>query len=154
VQDVPENQSNEAPAAQVTEIELQLRWGDMDPLNHVNNVQFARLLEETRVRAMDLWFGGDSRAVLGPILIARQDIEYVRPLHYSTDPAKVRIWISRVGGSSFAFDYEMLDAWGNRVALAKTVCVAADLETESSRAIPDDAKRVLNERLAAPAPMR
>jgi acyl-CoA thioester hydrolase len=147
--------NNSAAAnAGVTEIELQLRWGDMDPLNHVNNVQFARLLEETRVRAMDLWFDGDSRSILGPILIARQDIEYVRPLHYSPDPAKVLIWVSRVGASSFTFDYEMLDAWGKRVALAKTVCVAADLETESARAIPANAKQVLNAHLGEPAPMR
>lgn len=148
-----DNENSNSPA-DVTEIELQLRWGDMDPLNHVNNVQFARLLEETRVRAMDLWFDGDSRSILGPILIARQDIEYVRPLHYSPDPAKVLIWVSRVGGSSFTFDYEMLDAWGKRVALAKTVCVAADLETESSRAIPGHAKQILTKYQGDPAPMR
>src|SRR5699024_1386427 len=35
-----------------TRVLLELRWGDMDPYGHVNNVTQLRLLEEARVRAL------------------------------------------------------------------------------------------------------
>ena len=63
------------------DILLQLRWGDMDPNNHVNNVQFARLFEETRVRSFAEWW--PTRPADLSMLVARQDIEFSASLEYT-----------------------------------------------------------------------
>ena len=48
------------PAAYATSLTLDTRFGDMDVNGHLNNVAFARLFEETRVRF--LRFGSGSPA--------------------------------------------------------------------------------------------
>ena len=40
-------------------IPIQLRWGDLDAFNHVNNTSMLKLLEEARVRAF--WRPGTTR---------------------------------------------------------------------------------------------
>src|SRR5690349_21275631 len=96
-------------------VPVQLRWSDMDAYGHVNNVELLRLLEEARIEAF--WAHpapadplGDAAppasapadreawptAVLdaGPgartaTLVARQEVEYLRPLGYRRTPVVV-----------------------------------------------------------------
>ncbi|MET0735780.1 MAG: acyl-CoA thioesterase, partial [Microbacterium sp.] len=73
-------------------IPIQLRWGDLDAFNHVNNTAMLKLLEEARVRAFWLPEPGedapdtavlDSSIFSGVLtLIARQEIEYLAPVPY------------------------------------------------------------------------
>jgi acyl-CoA thioester hydrolase len=123
------------------EIELQLRWGDMDINSHVNNVQFARLLEEARVRAFSRWFPAGVDRV--PLLVVRQDIEFRAPLLYSTDPVRVRLAITRLGTSSYTIGATMTAADGTLVALARTTMVAMDRESGAPTPIPPTARAVL-----------
>ncbi|EGD53538.1 acyl-CoA thioesterase [Gordonia neofelifaecis] len=116
-------------------VEIQLRWGDMDPLSHINNVQFARLLEEARVRTMHAWFPKDERQ-LG-FLIARQEIEFVTPLLYHHDPAQIEIWVSRIGEKSFDYGYRMRSPHGELTALAETTCAVIDKQTGRPAPIPE-----------------
>ena len=102
-----------------TRIDMELRWGDQDAYGHVNNVAFARFLEEARVRTfwlgsgrertgMERHFRGDDPA--GPkMLVASQQIEFVRVLEYSEHPVEVELWIGRLGGSSLEVHYELCD---------------------------------------------
>ncbi|MFT4233521.1 MAG: thioesterase family protein [Microbacterium sp.] len=102
-------------------VPVPLRWGDLDAFGHVNNVTMARVLEEARVRAFFLTddSGDDAppTAVLGPevlgsldgvlTLIARQSIEYLRPVPYQHRPLDVQLWLGRLGGSSMELSYEV-----------------------------------------------
>jgi len=102
-------------------VPVQLRWSDMDAYGHINNVEMFRLLEEARIAAF--WahpspaVGGDwPTAVLdaGPgakttTLVARQEIEYVRPLGYRRTPVLVELWIGYLGGASIDVCYEVHD---------------------------------------------
>ncbi|QCB94072.1 acyl-CoA thioesterase [Cellulomonas shaoxiangyii] len=108
------------------EVPVQLRWSDMDAYGHVNNVEMLRLLEEARIEAF--WShpagpdgtrpdGAWPTAVLdaGPgtglaTLVARQEIEYVRPLGYRRSPVVVEMWIGHLGGASLDVCYEVRDA--------------------------------------------
>ncbi|WP_336659229.1 acyl-CoA thioesterase [Leucobacter sp. USHLN153] len=102
-----------------THIDLELRWGDQDAYGHVNNVAFARFLEEARVRTF--WLGsGRERTGMerhfrtddphGPkMLVASQQIEYLRVLEYSEHPVTIELWIGRLGGSSLEVHYEIVD---------------------------------------------
>jgi acyl-CoA thioester hydrolase len=108
------------------DISVQLRWSDMDAYAHVNNVEMLRLLEEARIEAF--WShppasdgvpveGAWPTAVLdaGPganlsTLVARQEIEYLRPLGYRRTPVVVEMWIGHLGSASLDVCYELRDA--------------------------------------------
>jgi acyl-CoA thioester hydrolase len=82
-------------------VEVPLRWGDSDALNHLNNTLYFRLMEEARIQmlyAAGVALPADS----GPIL-AHASCDFLRPLTY---PASVRVihTLARVGRSSMEFD--------------------------------------------------
>jgi acyl-CoA thioester hydrolase len=79
-----------------------------------------QLLEEVRIEAFWRHDGGVRApyptAVLdaGPgaevtTLVARQEIEYLRPLAYRRAPVPVELWIGRLGGASIEVCYEVRD---------------------------------------------
>jgi len=111
-------------------IPIQVRWGDLDAQAHVNNVTMLKLLEEARVRA--LW-DGDAWTGEGIVtLIARQEVEYLRPMPYTSDPVRIEMWVSRLGGSSIELAYEILPPAGQGqepYAKATGVIVFADAES-------------------------
>ncbi len=112
-----------------------LRWGDMDSLGHVNNVIFLRLLEEARVQ---FFAGMRPTAEHGyGVLAARHEIDYLRQLHYSTDPVEIRLWVERLGTSSCTVAYVVLDPAGTQVCGAKTVIVAIDAASGSPAPMPE-----------------
>jgi acyl-CoA thioester hydrolase len=104
-------------AARRLHIPIHLRWGDLDAFNHVNNASMLKLLEEVRVRAF--WRPGveeeapptavlDSGIDAGTLtLIARQEIEYLRPVPYQRNPLDVQLWFGKIGGSSIEVCYEV-----------------------------------------------
>lgn len=123
------------------ELQIELRWGDMDLNGHINNVQFARLLEEGRVRAFTRWFPSGGERL--PLLVARQDIEFRAPLYYSAEPVTLRLAITRLGTSSYTIGSTITSADGVIAALASTTMVIIDPETGRPTPIPPSARAVL-----------
>lgn len=124
-------------------IPIHLRWGDLDAFNHVNNASMLKLLEEVRVRAF--WRPAadedapptavlDSGIDAGVLtLIARQEIEYLRPVPYQRNPLDVQLWFGKLGGSSIEVCYEIFSpasAVGQELyARASAVVVMVDAST-------------------------
>lgn len=113
-------------------VDIELRWGDQDAYGHINNVAFARYLEESRVRVfwlgsarertgMERHFRGDDPA--GPkMLVASQQIEFLRVLEYSESPLVVEMWIGKLGGSSLEVHYELVDSTqAERAVVARAI---------------------------------
>lgn len=125
-------------------VPIALRWSDMDAYNHVNNARIFTLLEEARVRAF--WAGEDSAAT--PLssaddhtltLIARQEIEYVRPIEYRVKPIYVQLWCTHLGTASCDVAYEIFDEAGEELYVrALTTVVFVDAETQRPRRLRDD----------------
>lgn len=120
-------------------VDLELRWGDQDAYGHINNVAYARYLEEARVRVfftgaareqtgMEGYFRGDTPG--GPkMLVASQQIEFLAVLEYTSHPIVVELWIGKLGGSSLELHYEVFDgaaAEHRIVARAITTVVIVD----------------------------
>jgi acyl-CoA thioester hydrolase len=132
-----------AAGARRLHIPMLLRWGDLDAFNHVNNASMLKLLEEVRVRAF--WRPGideeapptavlDSGIDAGTLtLIARQEIEYLRPVPYQRNPLDVQLWFGKIGGSSIEVCYEVfspVSAAGQELyARASAVVVMVDAAT-------------------------
>ena len=140
-------------------VPMPLRWGDLDAFNHVNNTSMLTLLEEARIRAFWRANGPDGQdapatAVLDSgiehgvlSLIARQEIEYLRPVPYQRRPLDVQLWFGRIGGSSIEICYEVyspLDVDSQDVepqelyARSTAVLVLVDAETGRPRRLTDE----------------
>ncbi|MGW6131323.1 acyl-CoA thioesterase [Cellulomonas sp. NPDC055163] len=153
-------------------VPVQLRWSDMDAYAHVNNVAMLTLLEEARIQAFwrqvpsaDAPEGTWPTAVLdaGPgaelsTLVARQEIEYLRPLGYRRTPVLVEMWIGHLGGASLDVCYEVRDApeadGGTVFARALTTVVLVDTATGSPRRIGPEVRAAWEVYLEEPVRLR
>lgn len=154
----------------------------MDAYGHVNNVQFLRLLEDARVAlfsgpryrgsvtdAASTGAGPDGagpdgadHVVLldGGLIVARAEIEYLRPLEYRLAPVAIDVWVSEIRGARFVLGYRVTDPepgesphelpeagpWQQRpavYAVAETTMVPYDLASKAPRRLLPDEVDVL-----------
>ncbi|RCV53830.1 acyl-CoA thioesterase [Marinitenerispora sediminis] len=116
----------------------QVRFADLDPLNHVNNVRMLTYLEDARV-AFLRWDVDPEGARFGGLVVARHEVDYVRPLQLRREPVRVETWVTEVKNASFTLAYEIRD--DRRLYLrATSVLVGFDPETQRVRRL-DDAER-------------
>lgn len=100
-------------------IPVPVRWADLDAYGHVNNAAALTLLEEARIQA---FWADPTRAepwptavlAMGPgaatqSVVARQEIEYPRPMPFARSGLLVQLWIGRLGGSSIEINYTVHD---------------------------------------------
>ena len=113
---------------------LRLRWGEMDMMQHLNNVSYFRYFEEARIswfRATGFAGAGDAEsAVLGSITC-----RFVKPAVYPADVV-VELRAGRVGNSSFGVTHVMRDAVDPAVVYAHGEAVLVWIETATGRPVP------------------
>ncbi len=128
--------------------EVPMRWSDMDAYAHVNNTSYLSYLEQARVAMFfDRYDGTFSRGTI----IARHEIDYLRPIVYHPEPLILQLWIEKIGGAAFTVRYEVFDA-DVLAARASTVCVTFDFATDRPRRITADERAVLETYADRPAP--
>ncbi|WP_207344786.1 thioesterase family protein [Arthrobacter sp. E3] len=101
-----------APGIRITQ---QIRFGDIDSYNHVNNVVYLQYLEDARVQLTyaELPGGGTFQDLVGQdffTLVGRNEIEYLAPISFRPTPIAVNIWVTHIGGSSFDFGYTVTES--------------------------------------------
>ena len=110
-----------------------LRWSDMDAFGHVNNVVFLRYLEEARI---DFTFtnAGEAgeKAFSEGSVVARHEVDYLRPLVYRPEPITIETWLTKLGNASFTVAYEIKDEETVYVR-ASTIVVPYDLAAARPR---------------------
>lgn len=135
--------------------EVPLRWSDMDALRHINNVQMLRLLEEARITALRDWFPAqDGHSSAPPLLVARQEIDYLQQLRYRGEPVVVATWVSKISGASFDVSYEVLDSRdedATAYAAAESTLVVFDMDSQRPRRIDPEGRARL-EAVSGPPP--
>lgn len=105
-----------------TLVQIPMRWGDMDPYGHVNNVEVVRMLEEARIAAFGIPVGTGNQ-VIPPVvplfdslpegtqaLIAEHRIKYLKALEYRNVPAPVRVWVVKAAGAALILGIEIHDS--------------------------------------------
>lgn len=128
-------------------VDIALRWGDQDAYGHVNNVAYARFLEEARVRLF--WLGaahedtglerhfGAADTEDGPkMLVASQHIEFTSVLEYSAEPITIEMWIGKLGGASLEVHYEITRvdrASGERAVFAQAITAVVMVDGATMR---------------------
>ena len=140
-------------------VEIELRWGDQDAYGHINNVAFARYLEEARVRLFWLGTAREQTGLEGyfrsddpadpKMLVAAQHIEFLRVLEYSEHPITIAMWIGKLGGSSIEVHYEVIDGSTTAengearvVARAITTVVIVNGETMQPQRLDSEGRKI------------
>jgi acyl-CoA thioester hydrolase len=108
---------------------VQRRWADLDPQGHVNNTRIVDYLQEARTQLMLRELPG--LLDRGCVVVSNQ-VEYQRPVRFSTEPVRVDIGVCEVGGARFGLDYVLWDA-EERAVRARTVLCPFDFATASPR---------------------
>ena len=96
--------------------ECALRWSDLDVYGHVNNSRILTLYEEARVALF--FIGARGRGLTSfedGIVIARHEVDYLRPIDYATGPdgsprpplVRVELWVEEVRPSRLVVAYEL-----------------------------------------------
>jgi len=121
-------------------VDVEVRFRDLDPMQHVNNAIYVTYLEQARARFYEEVVGttlADVDTVLGQL-----DLTYERPIE-GVGTVTVDLTVGDLGRSSIPMEYELFSG-SERVATGRTVQVYFDRETGDSKRIPDD----LRERLS------
>ena len=116
------------------ETPIEVRWRDLDGLNHVNNASFLTFFEEARLR----WFGTLRGAWINerysPVVAAVQ-INYRRQLNW---PANVvaELRCERVGRTSLTIAHRIVDATARDCVYADGNSVLVWVEPDKGKPVP------------------
>jgi len=105
-------------------ISIEVPYGDVDAMGHLNNVAYLRYMEFARQK---YWLAlRGSRDYLDiDFVVARAEIDY-RASAYMGEMLDIDIRVSRMGNSSFDFAYRIMAGDGRLVAEATTTQVCWD----------------------------
>ena len=121
-----------------------MRFGDTDAMGHVNNAKFMTYLEDARV-GFFRHVSGDLIG-LGGLILARTEIDFVRPILFGVGPVRTSAWVTSIGTKSFGMGYAM-EQDGQAVGRADVVLVAYDYAAGGSRALTADERAVLEQHI-------
>ena len=117
---------------------VEVRYGDLDAQQHVNNAKYLTYMEQARleyVRHLGLW-NGDSFVELG-MIVAEVQITYRAPIRFG-QAVRVGVRVSRLGNKSMRWEYSIENAQdGSVFATAASVQVAYDYPAGKSMPVPD-----------------
>jgi acyl-CoA thioester hydrolase len=121
---------------------FRVRFCDVDMLQHVNNAAYIVWAETARCiylsEVLEEPLLGSTSAI-----VARQDFTYEHPLRYR-EPVAVGCRISRIGGKSFDFAYEIWSETHNRRAAHGITAMAVyDYRALCSIAFPERWRKIV-----------
>jgi len=118
-------------------VPVQVRFADLDPLNHVNNVAYFALMETARVE----FLREHLHSLFGNLVIARNECDYKKQIRGGTRWVDVDVSVERVGTSSFILLQEIRSS-SHVHAVGRTVQVAVD-DDRLPRPLSEDERRLL-----------
>jgi acyl-CoA thioester hydrolase len=129
--------------------ELQVRWGDMDAYEHINNVAYAAYLQEARARMFAFHLADtDARSLLGTLVVAKLRIRWRRPLVARPEPVVATTWISEIRAASLTVECELDDAEPDPAGpycTGSTVLTPFDFDAERIRRLTEAETAALKE---------
>lgn len=152
--------------SEVFECQIQARLRDINLGGHVDNVEAIRILDEARLlfhRHAELDPPtGPRPGLLGGLpdgvaeLVGSQRVDYHAEMRFvAFQPFLLRLWVQRVGGSSFTVATEMRVAADHEPALvAATTVVLWDHATQASWPMTDPVRAALARYQGAPVSLR
>ena len=122
---------------------LQVRWGDMDALGHVNNTEYLRYFEQSRIE----WLEGLGYRTTGEgsgSILARASVTFLKPVTYPNE-LEIRLYSARLGNTSFTVASDIVNGRDAAERFAEGEFVIVWLDYAAGKPVPVPAP--LRERL-------
>lgn len=121
-------------------VEIPVAWGEMDAFGHVNNVQYLRYFETSRIRYFEEMFSvmGFDKDVK-PV-VAKISCEYKKPVTYP-DKLNLKVWIEKLGNASMTMACEMHSPKLGLAARAECVIVMFDFAKNCPARISEELRQ-------------
>jgi acyl-CoA thioester hydrolase len=120
--------------------EIAVRFSDIDAMGHVNNAVFLNYFEQARIDFFNSLIGVDWNWKDQGIVLARNEIDYMRPILLS-DKVLIDTRIEHIGSKSMTFSYIVHSGDPKErqgvFAKGKSIIVAFDYKKGVTREIPD-----------------
>lgn len=128
---------------QVFELEIPIRWGDLDAMGHVNNTVYFRYMEQCRISWFERLGIPPNPAGEGPVIV-NAHCEFRRQLEYPGD-VLCRHFVGEIGRSSFDTRVEMTrtDDPGTVYALGGARVVWVDFPRQKSAPLPPELRQAI-----------
>ena len=127
-------------------LEVQMRFRDLDPMGHVNNVVYLTYCELARTQ-FDLKHHFKRGLHDIDFILARAEIDYVSAAEWG-DSIQIAVWPSKIGTPAFPLEYEITEARSGRLlARSKSVLVSYNYERKEPKPIPEEFRTVLEANL-------
>lgn len=111
--------------------DVHVRFSDVDVYGHVNNVTYLEYFQEARIAFMSRVTKGVESARDVNVVVARSQVEYVRPVTHRSEPYRIDTWISRLGGRSMVVESALVDG-EDVLSRSRVVMVFFDRRTQRS----------------------
>jgi acyl-CoA thioester hydrolase len=116
-----------------------VRFNDLDGMEHVNNAIFLTYMESARLAYLESLGAGQNPQK--SLILARVEVDFRSPISFGEE-VEIGVRTGRIGTKSFELDHEVR-ADGRLAAEGKSILVAYDYTTGSSRELPAEWRELL-----------
>lgn len=121
--------------------EVQIRFGDIDRLGHVNNAVYAQFFDIGRVEFLhyympELRFDGPT------LVLVHLETDFIRPI-FEHDHVAVETFLEKIGGKSVTMIQEIRDEKGEVRSRCRSVLSTVDMEKGGSFPMPEAWRKCL-----------
>lgn len=124
---------------------IEMRWSDMDMMNHINNAVYLTYFEQAR----GLYFHQSCQWNWNEdgVILANAHVDYLRPVFF-LDEAYIYVRTSKIGTKSFEVQYlitRMVNGEEELCTTGYSTMVMFDYKTQKGIAVPDRIRQKLND---------
>ena len=125
------------------EIDIEVRFRDLDAMGHVNNAVYFTYFEEGRKNFSKTVFQVSNPSEF-TFILAHIQCDYLKPVELG-DRIKLQLWVKGVGTRSFGFGYKLVNLKDDAVVYAtgESVQVCYDYTEKKSIEVPIEMKKKL-----------
>mgnify|MGYP001580995266 FL=1 len=125
-------------------VDLNIEWGDMDALQHVNNIEYFKYFQVARIAYFEKI---DSESVMGETrissILASTQCKFIYPLAYP-DSISVGVRVDAMAGQYFTMKYAVVSQKHQRLAaIGDAKVVMFDYVNNKKVSIPNEIRKTI-----------
>ncbi len=122
---------------------IQVRFADLDVMEHVNNAVYLSYFEMARVHYFRELLGTEWDWKANGVLIVRNEIDYIQPILLNDEP-EIQVFLHKIGSKSIHLKYEVW-AKGSLRTTGASVMVSFDATQMKTIEVPHEMRAALNQ---------
>ena len=125
-------------------VDLNIEWGDMDALQHVNNIEYFKYFQVARIAYFEkIASDGVLREKRIPLILASTQCKFIYPLAYP-DSISVGVRVDAMADQYFTMKYAVVSDKHQRLAaIGDAKVVMFDYVNNKKASIPDEIRKTI-----------